>query len=72
MQKELTVCIICLLALCADVLLIWQTASFQMGGNLLKESFLGGTILAVLILAALFLLWFSYALLRRIIDRTLD
>ena len=71
MQKELTVFIICLLALCADVLLPWQTASFQMGGNLLKESFLGGTILAALILCGLCLLWFSYWLLRRIISRTL-
>ena len=72
MQKELTVFIICILALFADVLLLWQTVSFQFGGNLLKESFLGGTILAALILAALCLLWFSYALLRRIIDRTLN
>ena len=72
MQKELTVFIICILVLFADVLLLWQTVSFQFGGNLLKESFLGGTILAALILAALCLLWFSYALLRRIIDRTLN
>ena len=72
MQKEMTIFIICILALCADVLLLWQTSGFRSGGNLLKESFLGGTILAALILAALCLLWFSYALLRRIIDRTLD
>ena len=72
MQKEMTVFIICVLALCADVLLIWQTTGFRLGENLLKESFLGGTILAALILAALCLIWFSYGLLRRIIDRTLD
>ena len=72
MQKEMTVFIICVLALCADVLLIWQTLNIRSGGNLLIDSFLGGTILASLILAALCLLWFSYALLRKIIDRTLD
>jgi len=72
MQKELTVFIICLLALFADALLLWQMANLRLGGHLLKESFFGGTILASLILAALCLLWFSYALLRRIIDRTLD
>jgi hypothetical protein len=72
MQKELTVFIICVLTLCADVLLIWQTLNFRSGENLLIDSFLGGTILAALILVALCLLWFSYALLRRIIDRTLE
>ena len=72
MQKELTVFVICLLALFADVLLLWQTLNFRVGGNLLIDSFLGGAILAALILLALLFLWFGYALLRKIIDRTLD
>ena len=72
MQKELTVFIICLLALFADVLLLWQTLHFRVGETLLKDSFYGGVILALLILFALALMWFGYVLLRRIIDRTLN
>ena len=72
MQKELTVFIICILALFADALLFWQTLNFRHNGNLLIDSFYGGTILALLILAALCLLWFGYVLLRRIIDRAAD
>jgi hypothetical protein len=72
MQKEMTIFIICVLTLCADVLLLWQILNFRSGENLLIDSFLGGAILAALILIALSLLWFSYVLLRKIIDRTLE
>jgi hypothetical protein len=72
MQKELTVLTICILALFADALLFWQILNFRHNGILLIDSFYGGTILASLILAALCLLWFSYILVCKIIDRTLD
>jgi hypothetical protein len=61
-----------MLALFADVLLIWQILNFRLNGNLLIASFYGGAILVLLILAALGFLWFSTVLLRKIIDRALD
>ena len=72
MQKELTVLIICLLALFADAVLFWQVLNFRLNGNLLIDSFYGGAILAVLILAALCLLWLICVLLRKLIDRSFD
>jgi hypothetical protein len=72
MQKELTVFIICMLALFADALLFWRILNFRLDGNLLIDSFYGGTILASLILTALCLSWFGCVLLRKIIDRVLD
>lgn len=73
MPKETTVFIICLLALCSDALLVWQTANLRLGEKPLLESFSsGGAMLAVLISLALGLLWLSYLLLRRIISRTFD
>ncbi len=72
MQKQLTVFIICMLALFADVLLFWQTLNFRFNGNLLIDSFYGGAILALLILAALCFSWFGTILLRKIIDRASD
>ncbi|MEP6903680.1 MAG: hypothetical protein ABJA66_18300 [Actinomycetota bacterium] len=72
MPKETTIFIICLLALFADALFLWQTTSFRFGGNLLIDNFYGGAMIAVQIAVALALLWLSYNLLRKIIDRTLD
>ena len=71
MQKDLTVLIICILTLFADALLFRQILNLRHNGNLLIDSFYGGAIIALLILAALCLLWFSYILARKIIDRTL-
>ncbi len=72
MQKELTVLVICILMLFADALSFWQTLNLRHNGNLVIDSFYGGAILALLIMAALCFLWFSYVLLRKIIDRTLN
>ncbi len=72
MQKELTVFIICMLALFADALLFWRVLYFRFNGNLLVDSFYGGAILVLLTLAALCFSWFSSILLRKIIDRALD
>ncbi len=72
MQKELTVFIICMLALFADALLFWRVLYFRLDGNLLIDSFYGGAILALLTLAALCFSWFGSVLLRKIIDRALD
>jgi hypothetical protein len=71
MQKEATVFIICILALFADVLCLWQILILWQSEKFFNESF-GGTIIVSLVLSALCLLWFSYVLLRKIIDRAID
>ena len=71
MQKETTIFIICILALFADTLGLWQIFVLWQSENFFNESF-GGTIIVSLALSAVCLLWFSYSLLRKIIDRTLD
>ncbi len=71
MQKEATVFIICILALFADVLCLWQILILWQSEKFFNESF-GGTIIVSLVLSALCLLWFSYVLLRKIIDRATD
>ena len=71
MQKEATVFIICILALFADVLCLWQILILWQSEKFFNESF-GGTIIVSLTLSALCLLWFGYVLLRKIIDRTFD
>ena len=71
MQKELTIFIICMLALSADALLFWQIINLRSNGNTLVDGFYGGAILALLIVAALFFSWFGSVLLRRMIDRAL-
>ncbi len=71
MQKEATVFIICILALFADVLCLWQILILWQSEKFFNESF-GGIIIVSLVLSALCLLWFSYVLLRKIIDRATD
>ncbi len=71
MLKEVTVFIICILALFADVLCLWQILILWQSEKFFNESF-GGTIIVSLVLSALCLLWFGYVLLRKIIDRTFD
>ncbi len=72
MQKELTIFIICILALAADVLCLWQILNFRVNGIFLIDEIYGGAIITSLAAGAFFLLWFGYLLLRKIIDRTLD
>ena len=72
MQKDLTVFIICILALAADALCLWQILNFRVNGNFLIDEIYGGAIITSLAVIAFFLLWFSYVLLRKMIDRTLD
>lgn len=72
MQKELTVFIICILALAADVLCLWQILNFRVNGTFLIDEIYGGAIITSLAVVAFFLLWFGYLLLRKIIDRRLD
>ncbi len=72
MQKELTIFIICILALIADVLCLWQILNFRVNGAFLIDEIYGGAIITSLAVIAFFLVWFSYLLLRKIIDRTLD
>ena len=72
MQKELAVFIVCILALAADVLCLWQILNFRVNGAFLIDEIYGGAIITSLAAGAFFLLWFSYLLLRKIIDRTLD
>ena len=68
MQKELTVFIICLLALFADAFGLWQILILWRSESFFNQSF-GGAIIVSLALAALSLLWFSSVLLRRMIDQ---
>ena len=72
MQKEMTVFIICILALVGDVLYLWQILSLRLDDKLFIDSFYGGAVLASLILLALCLIWLSSVLLGRIINRTLN
>jgi len=72
MQKELTIFIICILALTADVLCLWQILNYRVNGTFLIDEIYGGAVIISLAVIAFFLLWFSYLLLRKIIDQTLD
>ena len=72
MQKELTVFIICILSLVADLLCLWQILNFRVNGAFLVDEIYRGAIITSLAVMAFFLLWFSYLLLRKIIDRTLN
>jgi len=71
MQKEMTVFIICILALVGDILYIWQILSLRLNDKLFIDSFYGGAVLAGLILLALCLIWLSSVLLGKIINRAL-
>lgn len=68
MQKELTGFFICVLALFAEALGLWQILILWQNERFYNDSF-GGAIIVSLVLAAFCLLWFSYILLRKIIDR---
>ena len=68
MQKEITVFLICILALFAEALGFWQILILFQSEKFLNDTF-GGAIIVLILLSAVFLLWFSYVLLRKIIDR---
>ena len=72
MQKEMTVFIVCILTLIADVLYIWQILSLRLNDKLFIDSFYGGAVLACLILLALCLIWLGSILLGKIINRVLN
>ncbi len=63
MQKELTVFLICILALFADVLGFWQVS------NLWLTGFYGSSITISLAGLACCLMFLAFALLRKIIDK---
>jgi len=71
MQKDATVFIICILALFADALGLWQILILWQNEKFYNES-IGGAILTSLVILAICLLWFGYILLRKIIDRSLN
>jgi len=71
MQKEMPVFLICVLALCAEALGFWQILILWQGEKCFNETF-GVAIIVLLVLSAFCLLWFSYALLRKIIDRLIN
>jgi hypothetical protein len=72
MQKEMTVFMVCVLTLIADVLYLWQILSLRLNDKLFIDSFYGGTVLAVLILLALCLIWISSILIGKIIKHALN
>ncbi len=71
MQKEMTVFLVCVLALFAEALGLWQILILWQSERFFNETF-GGAVIVSLVLSAFCLLWFSYVLLRKIIDRLTD
>jgi hypothetical protein len=63
MQKELTVFLICILALFADVLSLWQIS------NLWLTGFYGTSVTISLTVLACCLMLLAFALLRKIIEK---
>lgn len=68
----MTVFIVGILALFADVLCLWQILNFRLNGTFLIDEIYGGAIITLLAVVALCLVWSSYVLLRKIIDRKLN
>jgi hypothetical protein len=62
MQKELTVFLVCILALFADVLSLWQISNLWQG-------FYGTSMTISLAVLGCCLMFLAFALLRKIIDK---